>query len=82
MATDAPGPRSQDVLVPQTVERETQTEEEQLEMETRAPDAVVPMVRVHLIQTTRIPANKWVMAEIKAEAALPPSPIIFQPEGN
>ena len=67
--------------VPQTADGVTQTEEETLETELTTPtDTVVPLIRVHLIQTLRVPAHQWALAKIKTESELPAGPVVFQPE--
>ena len=76
-------PLNQEAVVPQIVDGTTQTAQEPLEMETMAlKNAVVPVVHVCLVQTTRVPAYRWVVAEIEAEAELSTGPVVFQPESD
>ena len=65
MGRDTPASHShnQNALVPQASGGLTQRGQEPLEMETT--DAVVPVVRVSRVQTTRVPAHQWMMAEIE-----------------
>ena len=76
-------PLNQEAVVPQIVDGMTQTAQEPLEMETMAlKNVVVPVVHVRLVQTTRVPAYRWVVAEIEAESELSTGPVVFQPESD
>ena len=73
-------PRNEDAVVPQTTDEITQTEAEALEMEfTASTDAVVPTIRVHLVQAIRVPARQWALAKLRTESELPTGPVVFQP---
>lgn len=45
-------------------------------------DAAVPTVRVHLLQTVRIPPRQRVLASAQVQSSMPCGPIIFEPDAR
>ena len=70
---------NEDAVVPLCVDGATQTE---MDGDECVADAVVPMVRVCLLQTVRVPPRQHVLAKAKVEATLPTSPVLFEPDEN
>ena len=66
---------NRDAVVPQQVTKATQTEPE-VEEDT---DAGVPMVRVCLLQTVRVPPRQSILIKITTETELFDTPVVFEP---
>ena len=73
-------PPNEDVVVPLCVDGMTPTEMETLDEDEYQTDATVPMVRVCLLQTVRVPPRQYVLAKAKVGTTLPTSPVLFEPD--